>query len=142
MLRPCNFEKRPFPFYERQVVGMAAPKTVVICALLVFIGSACSDDEPEATQPSPTETTFEQGTFDNLPIYPRSEPLGERNEKDGVVSRSYRSTGIAPQTLLGFYADELEARNGNVRPRLAPSGRAIAPTGSPPIIISRSPPVE
>ncbi len=48
---------------------------------------ACSPSD-EGSQPAPAVTTFGQGDFENLPLPPRSEPLGERSEEDGAVARS------------------------------------------------------
>ena len=78
-------------------------------AFLVGLGPvACARNGPdEGTQPAPAVTTLEQGPFDNLPQFPRSEPVGPRSEKDGVVARSYKATGASPQQVLDFYRDGL-----------------------------------
>ena len=78
-------------------------------AFLLGLGLvACGDNSPdEGTQPAPAVTTFEQGPFDDLPQFPRSEPVGPRSEKDGVVARSYKATGASPQQVLEFYRDGL-----------------------------------
>ena len=69
---------------------------------------ACGRNGPdEGTQPAPAVTTFEQGRFDDIPLFFRSEPVGPRSEKDGVVARSYKATGASPQQVLEFYRDGL-----------------------------------
>jgi hypothetical protein len=78
--------------------------------LCVMVLSACgSADEREGTQPAPGVTTFEQGRFDDLPLLPDSDPLGPRHEQDGIVTRSYRTTGVTPEGVIDFYDRELSA---------------------------------
>ncbi len=69
---------------------------------------ACSPSD-EGTQPAPAVTTFGQGDFENLPLPPRSEPLGERSEEDGVVARSYAVRDTSPERVLAFYSQQLPA---------------------------------
>ena len=66
-----------------------------------------SDSGPEA-QPAPGVTTFAEGDFDGIPLPPRSTPVGERAEEDGVVSQSFEVRNIPPQELLDFYAEALD----------------------------------
>ncbi len=81
-------------------------RSIFVATVLLLAG--CGSDEAErAAQPAPGVTTFEQGRFDDLPRYPRSEPLGPRSEKDGVVAQSFRATGAEPQQVLEWYRDEL-----------------------------------
>lgn len=79
--------------------------------LLVVIGlasQACADAETrEGAQPAPDVTTFEQGVFDDVPRFPRSEPLGSRSEKAGVVAQSFRAFGATPRAVLDYYARSL-----------------------------------
>ncbi len=77
---------------------------------LVFAACAPRGEEP-ATQPAPDVTTFEQGVFDDLPQFPRSDPVGPRTEKDGVVARSYRARGTSPDQVLEFYREALDGWN-------------------------------
>jgi hypothetical protein len=81
--------------------------TALLSVATVAVG--CSDNTSDPAQPAPNVTTFEQGVFDNIPAYPRSDPLGERNDEDGVVSRSYRSVGALPQTIIDYYDAQLTA---------------------------------
>lgn len=74
---------------------------------LVLAGCGSGDGQP-ATQPAPGVSTFEQGRFDELPQFPRSEPLGPRSEKDGVVTRSYEARGTSPERVLEFYREALD----------------------------------
>ena len=90
---------------------------VVATGLLAVVLAGCGSREADpATQPAPGVATFEDGLFDNLPEYPRSEPLGPRNEKGGVVARSYKVPGALPEQVLDFYRDALQARWSMVSP--------------------------
>ncbi len=91
--------------------------------LLALAASGCgSADTPPAAQPAPEVTTFEQGRFDDLPVFFRSDPLGPRSEKEGVVTRSYEASGASPEQVLEFYRDALAYRWRMVTPieRLGP----------------------
>jgi hypothetical protein len=88
-----------------------APETVflprVALALLALTGCGDAGQEREGTQPAPAVTTFEQGLFEDLPLFPRSDPIGPRSEKDGVVARSYTARGTTPERLVRYYEDNL-----------------------------------
>ena len=83
----------------------------IVAATALFSVVSCGRDgeEREGTQPAPDVTSFEQGRFDNLPVFPRSDPFGPRSEKEGIVSRSYRATGVTADEIIDFYAEELAA---------------------------------
>ena len=89
------------------------PRCLVIlraaALMLVLIGCRQSDPDPVA-QPAPGVTTFEGGRFDDLPQFPRSQPLSARTEERGVIARSYKATGASPQQVLEFYRDALGQR--------------------------------
>lgn len=75
----------------------------------VVLAAACGQggrDRPSA-QPTPNATTFQPGRFDDLPVFPRSEPLGPRNDENGVVSRSFRADGTNPEAILRYYRGAL-----------------------------------
>lgn len=98
--------------------------------LKVFWGAAaallivsCGDDA--TTQPAPNVTSFEQGVFDCLPIYPRSDPLGPRADQDGTISRSYRSIGATPQRIIDFYAAELASTRWEPAAPIPPAGAVV-----------------
>ena len=77
--------------------------------IVVAVGAqACGDAESrEGTQPAPEVSTFEQGVFDDIPRFARSEPMGSRSEKGGVVAQSFRAFGATPKTVLDYYAGSL-----------------------------------
>lgn len=85
-------------------VARAAAAALIVAAL-----GACGEDEEQAeTQPAPAVTTFEQGRFGDVPLFPRSEPIGPRSEKREVVARSYRARGTTPEGVLEYYRDALD----------------------------------
>jgi hypothetical protein len=87
-------------------------KSHCLAAILAFAlataacGTARDGPSPEA-QPTPNVTTFEVGRFDDLPLFPRSDPLGPRNEKSGVIARSFVARGTTPEQVLDFYLRSL-----------------------------------
>ena len=82
-----------------------------VAGLLVLTTLGCgTGDRRPAAQPAPEVTTFEEGRFDDLPLFFRSDPLGPRSEKDGVVTRSYKARGASPEQVLEFYRDALDYR--------------------------------
>ena len=89
---------------------------VVATGILAVVLGGCAREADPAAQPAPGVTTFEDGRFDNLPQYPRSEPLGPRTEKRGVVARSYKVPGASPEQVLDFYREALPARWSMVSP--------------------------
>lgn len=83
------------------------PRRLLLLAVAVAVFAACGADEGPATQPTPSETTFQRGDFDGLPLHPRSEPVGEKTEQDGVVARSFKATGATPEGVLEWYRSNL-----------------------------------
>ncbi|MDP9388464.1 MAG: hypothetical protein M3Q48_11290 [Actinomycetota bacterium] len=84
---------------------------LVAATVAVVVLVACGDREhQQEAKPAPHVTTFEEGTFDDLPQFSRSEPVGPRSEKDGVVARSYRARGATPEGVLDYYRDVLDER--------------------------------
>lgn len=68
------------------------------------------DSAPPEAQPAPDVTTFEAGRFDDLPLHPRSDPVGPRTETDGVITRSFTTRGATAGEVVAFYADVLPDR--------------------------------
>ena len=93
---------------RRLASGRASVPAALILSL-ALAGCGPRDSDPVA-QPAPGVTTFEEGRFDNLPQYPRSEPLGPRHEKEGVVTRSFKVQGASPDQIMSFYRDALQER--------------------------------
>ncbi len=77
--------------------------------MILLVGCQRGDADPVA-QPAPDVTTFEQGRFDDLPQFPRSEPVSARAEERGVIARSYKATGASPQQVMDFYRQALGDR--------------------------------
>ncbi len=87
----------------RRVAAVA----VLAAGALAAVGCSSDGDARQETQPAPRGSTFELGAFDELPRLPRSEPLGVRSEKDGIVTQSFSTVGRTPQQVLDYYAREL-----------------------------------
>jgi hypothetical protein len=78
-------------------------------ALLLATGAACGGgtDEPEA-QPAPDLTRFtDNGTFDAIPRYPRSEPASPRREIEDAIVRTWAVRNTTPEAVLEFYRTTL-----------------------------------
>ena len=93
---------------RRRRRGVGSGALVAGAAAMSVVFSSCSPSD-EGTQPAPAVTTFEQGDFEDLPLPPRSEPVGERSEEAGVVSRSYAVRDTSPERVLAFYSEQLPA---------------------------------
>lgn len=96
----------------RSVTKLSSRPPVLVAGVVLAVTAAgCAGErEPPAAQPAPDVTTFVPGRFDDLPLFPRSEPLGPRTEKDGVVARSYLAKGTTPEDVLTYYRTTLEGR--------------------------------
>lgn len=89
---------------SRKHVAVAA-----VAAVTILLATGCGEggEEQAETQPAPAVTTFEQGSFDELPLLPDSERFGPRSEKDGVVAQTYRTNGVTPQEVVDHFEQEL-----------------------------------
>lgn len=121
---------------------MLRATTLCLLGALALAASACTDPESEeGTQAAPDITTFEQGVFDDVPRFPRSEPLGARSEKAGVVAQSFRALGTTPRSVLDYYARSLpgweqiepitQAGTADFRARWARDGWTLLVTAAP-----------
>ena len=54
------------------------------------------------------------GDFADVPLHPRSDPIGTRTEEAGTVTRSYEVRGASPDLVLDFYARTLPSRGWEV----------------------------
>ncbi|HEV2766420.1 MAG TPA: hypothetical protein VGV63_01780 [Acidimicrobiales bacterium] len=77
---------------------------VIGVSLLV---AGCGTDSDKGAQPRPDVTTFEEGSFDNIPLVAESDPVTPPNEKSGVDSRSYVVRNTTPAEVLEFYEQQL-----------------------------------
>lgn len=99
---------------------MTSKGTSLAAALFVAVSlAACGDDRSKGpeTQPAPDVTRFVEGEFDQLPRYPRSDAVGDRNEKDGVTARTFKARNATPQQVLEFYASQLKGWHQVEAPR-------------------------
>ena len=76
-------------------------------SLLVAGCGADGGQGGEGAQPRPDVTTFEDGSFDDIPLVAESDPVTPPNEKDGVDSRSYVVRNTTPAEVLEFYEQQL-----------------------------------
>lgn len=92
--------------------GAVRARTRLLPALLIamLLGGCGDGGDGGAAQPAPDSTTFVQGRFDDLPQFPRSEPVSPTNEKNGVVVRSFLARGATPEAVLNHYRDVLISR--------------------------------
>lgn len=91
-------------------------RALMLATAVALVGSACgaAADERAANQPVTHETHFGAGTFDELPRYSRSEPLGSRTDKAGAVSQSFKARGATPAQVLDFYSRRLQEAGWDV----------------------------
>lgn len=87
----------------------AGRRALAIFAVVLAAACGQGDSDRPSAQPTPDATTFQPGRFDDLPVFPRSEPLGPRNDENGSVSRSYRAVGTNPEAILRYYRGALGA---------------------------------
>ena len=91
--------------------ALARPVVIALTVAVASLLSGCGgDSDPPEAQPAPGVSTFVAGRFDDLPLHPRSDPVGRRSETDGVITRSFATRGITTEGVLEFYADVLPDR--------------------------------
>jgi len=86
--------------------GRPAPLALLF-AVTLAAGACGGAESDEGTQPAPGVTTVEQGLFDDIPRFPRSEPLAPRHEENAVVAQSFRAFGATPRGVLEHYVGSL-----------------------------------
>lgn len=81
----------------------------LLLIMLATVGllAGCDAASDEGTQPRPDVTTFEQGAFDDIPLLPRSEPVSQPSEENGVVARSFLVRNTPPEDVMSFYREQL-----------------------------------
>ena len=93
-------KRQPWATGPRRVVPLLMAATSALLA-------ACGADSDEGTQPRPDVTTFEEGTFDDLPLVPESDPVTPPNQENEVDTRSYVVRNTTPEQVLEFYEQQL-----------------------------------
>ena len=90
-----------FPLLRRLLVA----STTLATALTL---TGCSSSGSRAsTQPSPHQSTFAKGAFDDLPRYPGSTPVGAKRHPKGVTVQSFVVSSDVPQQVVSWFADHL-----------------------------------
>jgi hypothetical protein len=85
-------------------------RSVGAAALLAAVLAGCGDDHPDAAQPVPDATVFDEVGFEELPRFPRSEEMGLRSSKAGVVTQSFRAEGASVERVMAFFEEALTGR--------------------------------
>lgn len=83
--------------------GTRAAAMGAVAALAMGCGSG---GHPRA-QPAPGVTAFTGGAFDQIPLFPRSEPLGARNNTTTISQQSFQATGADAEQVVDWYRDHL-----------------------------------
>lgn len=79
----------------------------IAVASLIATGCGADGDSEKGAQPRPDVTTFEEGSFDDIPLVPESDPVTPAHQEDGVDARSYRVHNTTPAEVLQFYEQQL-----------------------------------
>lgn len=58
-------------------------------------------------QPSPANKIFTNGTFSDVPHYPRSQSLAAPSQTNGVVEQSFAAQGATPEQVVRWYTTSL-----------------------------------
>jgi hypothetical protein len=73
---------------------------------------ACSSDGADTVSTSTTDVIVDgndtaSGTFESIPRYPGSEPVGALEGKDGATTQSFQVSSASPQQVMDFYERNL-----------------------------------
>lgn len=74
----------------------------------VALVAACGSTGHSPAQPAPGVTSFAGGAFDQVPRYPRSEPLGARNDTGDLSQQTFKATGTTPEQVIDWYGAHLD----------------------------------
>jgi hypothetical protein len=83
---------------------------------LGFVG--CGDDSNDAppngaggdAQPTPGETFYTAGTFDDVPLPRGATEIGTKTERDGAITQSFSVTATSPVVVMDFFVEALADR--------------------------------
>ncbi|MDQ4131913.1 MAG: hypothetical protein M3179_01620 [Actinomycetota bacterium] len=75
--------------------------------LVAVVVCACGSRGERDAQAAPDVSVFREGYFDQIPRYPRTDPLGAAAEKADVVSQSFAARNASPEHILDFYTRAL-----------------------------------
>lgn len=110
------------PLLQRGRAVLAA----LAVALLAAVGlGSCGSGQPGATKADNRDglqATVFDGRFEQLPLMPRAEPVGDRSEKDGVTTRSYEVRGATTDSVMAFYQKVLPSKGWTVSQPVRASG--------------------
>jgi hypothetical protein len=92
---------------------VVASAVVLGCGAAVLAGGCAADDTARgpAGDTRVLTTAGDPDTvnadFEGIRLYPGSEPIGSRTEKDGVVTRSFRSASGRPSEVMSHFVNTL-----------------------------------
>lgn len=88
-------------------LGRRTAALVAASGVFAAVLAGCGDgDRPEA-QPAPDVTRFVEGSFEDVPLFPRSEPVSQRHEKNDTTAQSYKARNTTAEQVLRFYDERL-----------------------------------
>ncbi len=106
MIVPAGrMERMPEPLAVR-LRGAGVLTSLVGLCILLLVACGSGGARPQA-QPSPGDSVFRGGDFDQLPRYPRSEMLNQPTKKDAVVAETFSVSNTNAQQVLQYYGDHL-----------------------------------
>ncbi len=81
---------------------------MVLVALVLVVSACSSGSGSDGTQAK--ASTFGTGQFEGIPLLVRTDPVGARTDRGGVVTRSYKTTGFTTKQVLDHYRTLLHGR--------------------------------
>jgi hypothetical protein len=85
-------------------------RSIGITAVVGVVLAGCGNDPPDGAPEVPGATVLDDGVFDDLPRFPRSEVLGLPSSKAGVVAQSFRAEGASVDRVMTFFEGALTER--------------------------------
>lgn len=95
--------------FERQATRLhrvGVLRTLVGLCVMLLVSCGSGGGRLQA-QPSPGDSVFRGGDFDQLPRYPGSDTLNQPTKKADVVVETFSASNTSPQQILQYYADRL-----------------------------------
>jgi hypothetical protein len=91
------------PVVRRSVIAVLVAASVVVAAC-----GGGGDPTDSETQPVPGASEFQEGDFDQLPLFRGAEAVDEPAVEGDVTSQSFTVDAATPEQVMTFYDRELE----------------------------------